>query len=138
MVFGAAVFVLRAILASLATDPIMLVAIAPLEGLGFACAFVGGVTVLASRLPASVGGTAQGLFSASTGLATIIGSVVGGTVAGAVGIHWMFAASAAIALAGAILLGYAVLGPRAGFRSARPPSGVAAAAPARGGRDVVG
>ena len=47
--------------------------------------FVGGVTVLAARLPMSLGGTAQGLFSASAGLATIIGSVVGGTIAGAWG-----------------------------------------------------
>jgi MFS family permease len=101
----------------------VLVLIAPLEGTGFACAFVGGVTVLAARLPTSLGGTAQGLFSASAGLATIFGSVVGGTIAGAVGIHGMFAASAAIALVGAIVLGYAVIGPRAGIgpaRSAQP------------------
>ncbi|MGZ8438047.1 MAG: MFS transporter, partial [Candidatus Limnocylindrales bacterium] len=65
MVLGAIVFTLRAILASVAMDPIVLVLIAPFEGLGFACAFVGGVTVLAARLPASLGGTAQGLFSAS-------------------------------------------------------------------------
>ena len=136
MVFGAAVFVLRAILASLATDPIMLVVIAPLEGLGFACAFVGGVTVLAARLPASVGGTAQGLFSASTGLATIFGSVVGGTVAGAVGIHWMFAASAGIALVGVIVLGYAVLGPHAGIGSARAPREATAITRAADAQDV--
>ncbi|MGZ8514440.1 MAG: MFS transporter [Candidatus Limnocylindrales bacterium] len=124
MVLGAIVFTLRAILASVAMDPIVLVLIAPFEGLGFACAFVGGVTVLAARLPASLGGTAQGLFSASAGLATIFGSVVGGTIAGAVGIHGMFAASGAIALVGAIVLGSAVLGPKAGIGPARSPSGV--------------
>jgi MFS family permease len=120
LVFGALVFVLRAALAAVAVDPLALVLIAPLEGLGFACVFVGGVTVLAARLPGSVGGTAQGLFSASAGLATIIGSVVGGTVAGAVGISGMFAASGAIALVGAIVVGYAVLGPRARIEPAQP------------------
>ena len=131
MVFGALVFMLRAALAAVAVEPLALVLIAPLEGLGFACAFVGGVTVLAARLPTSLGGTAQGLFSASAGLATIIGSVVGGTIAQAVGIHGMFAASGAIALVGAIVLGYAVLGPRAGIGRARetPPEPIAAASP---------
>jgi len=130
LVFGALVFVLRAALAAVAVDPLALVLIAPLEGLGFACVFVGGVTVLAARLPGSVGGTAQGLFSASAGLATIIGSVVGGTVAGAVGISGMFAASGAIALVGAIVVGYAVLGPRARIG---PPQPAEPASPASAG-----
>jgi PPP family 3-phenylpropionic acid transporter len=120
LVFGTLAFVVRAVLGAIATDPVALVLIAPLEGLGFACAFVGGVTVLASRLPASLGGTAQGLFSASAGLATIIGSVVGGTIAGAVGVPGMFAASAAIGLTGSVVIGYAVLGSRAGIGPAHP------------------
>lgn len=119
MVFGALVFTIRAVLAAIVTDPIALVLIAPLEGTGFACAFVGGVTVLAARLPASLGGTAQGLFSACAGLATIFGSVAGGTIAGAVGIPGMFAASGAIGLVGTIVLGYAVLGSQAGIGPAR-------------------
>ena len=119
VVFGALVFTLRTVLAAIAVDPLMLVLIAPLEGLGFACAFVGGVTVLAGRLPASLGGTAQGLFSASAGLATIAGSAVGGTIAGAVGISGLFAACAVIGLAGSIVLGHAVLGSRAGIGPAR-------------------
>lgn len=125
LVFGALVFTIRGVLAAVAIDPVALVLIAPLEGLGFACAFVGGVTVLAARLPTSLGGTAQGLFSASAGLATIIGSVVGGTIAGAVGIPGMFAACSAIGLTGSIVLGYAVLGPRAGIGPARTPSELA-------------
>lgn len=110
LVFGALVFSLRGLLGAITVDPIMLVLIAPLEGLGFACAFVGGVTVLAARLPTALGGTAQGLFSASAGLATIVGSVLGGTIAGAVGIAAMFAATAVIGLVGTIVVGYAILG----------------------------
>jgi PPP family 3-phenylpropionic acid transporter len=137
MVFGAVAFMLRAILASVVTDPLALVLIAPLEGTGFACAFVGGVTVLAARLPPSLGGTAQGMFSASAGLATIFGSVVGGTLAGAVGIPGMFAASGAIALVGTVVLGYAVLGSRAGIGPARSQPEVVPAASQLGGSDPV-
>ena len=63
------------LLAAIVVDPVALVLIAPLEGLGFACVFVGGVTVVAARAPAGLQGTAQGLFSASAGLATILGSI---------------------------------------------------------------
>jgi PPP family 3-phenylpropionic acid transporter len=111
VVVGAAAFALRALLASFATDPVALVLIGPLEGLGFACVFVGGVTVLAARAPAGLQGTAQGLFSASAGLATIIGSIGGGAVAGAVGIPGLFAVDAAFGLLGAALLALALLRP---------------------------
>lgn len=124
LVFGALAFATRALLGALAVDPVMLVLIAPLEGLGFACAFVGGVTVLSSRLPAALGGTAQGLFSASAGLATIVGSAIGGTVAGALGIPGMFAVCAAIGLVGTGVLGHAVLGPPAGIGPIRTDGGV--------------
>lgn len=119
LVFGAVVFALRSILAATATQPAALVLIAPLEGLGFACVFVGGVTVLAARLPPSLGGTAQGLFSASAGLATIIGSVAGGAIAGSLGIPGLFAACSVLGLVGAVAVGYAVLGSRAGIGPAR-------------------
>jgi len=111
VVAGAAAFALRAILAAFASDPIALVLIAPIEGLGFACVFVGGVTVLAARAPAGLQGTAQGLFSASAGLATIIGSIGGGAVAGALGIPGLFAVGAGVGLLGAVLLGLALLRP---------------------------
>lgn len=120
LVFGALVFALRSVLAAVATDSLGLVVIAPLEGLGFACVFVGGVTVLASRLPASLGGTAQGIFSASAGLATIVGSVVGGAIAGTVGIPGLLAASGVIGLLGAAVVGIAVLGSNARVGPPRP------------------
>lgn len=120
LVFGAVVFALRSVLAAMAAEPLALVLIAPLEGLGFACVFVGGVTVLAARLPASLGGTAQGLFSASAGLATIVGSVIGGAFAGALGISGLFAACGALGLLGAAAVGFAVLGSRAGIGAAQP------------------
>jgi PPP family 3-phenylpropionic acid transporter len=141
LVFGALMFTLRALLASLVADPVALVLIAPLEGLGFACTFVGGVTVLAARVPPSLNGTAQGLYSASAGLATIIGSTFGGLVAGAIGIPGMFATCAVIGLTGSIVLGSAVLGPRARIGPARSHPELAPSsprAPAPDGPDVGG
>jgi PPP family 3-phenylpropionic acid transporter len=109
LVAGALAMSLRATLAAAIGVPFGLVMIAPLEGFAFACVFVGGITVLARRVPASLGGTVQGLFSASAGLATIIGSVAGGAIAGAAGIPALFAACAALGLAGAGILSAAVL-----------------------------
>ena len=117
VVLGAMAFALRALFAALAPAPLALVAIAPLEGIAFAFVFVGGVTALARRAPTGLGATAQGIFSASAGLATIIGSIVGGLVAQAFGIPGLFAAGAALGFAGAGIIGVAVLGPR-GFEAA--------------------
>jgi PPP family 3-phenylpropionic acid transporter len=119
VVLGAMAFALRALFAALAQDPLALVIIAPLEGLAFAFVFVGGVTALAARAPTGMGGTAQGIFSASAGLATIIGSIVGGVVAQTLGIPGLFAACAALGLTGAGIIAIAVVGPRGFERAAR-------------------
>src|SRR4029079_8075057 len=108
LVVGTVSFVLRALLAALAVDPIILVAIAPLEGLGFLAVFVGGVTVLAARAPAGMGGTAQGLFSASAGFASIVGSFAGGAIAGVVGIAGLFAVCAGVGCVGTIVVAVAL------------------------------
>lgn len=126
LLLGAVAFALRAFLAALAVGPFGLVIIAPLEGLAFACVFVGGVTVLSARIPASLGGTAQGLFSASAGLATIIGSAAGGEIAGALGIPGLFAACGVLGLVGAAIVAVAVLGPR-GERMGTPAQPAAGA-----------
>ena len=112
VVAGAVMFAVRALLGAIVTDPIALVLIAPLEGLGFASVFVGGVTVVAARAPSGLQGTAQGLFSASAGLATIIGSIGGGAIAGALGIPGLFAVCAVVGLVGAAIVAAALLGPR--------------------------
>jgi MFS transporter, PPP family, 3-phenylpropionic acid transporter len=127
VVLGSLAFTLRALLSALAVDPTTLILIAPLEGLGFASVFVGGVTVLAARAPAGMQGTAQGLFSASAGLATIIGSIGGGTLAGALGIREAFLICSGVSLVGAGILAVALLGPRNTERIARParPAGPA-------------
>lgn len=112
VVLGALAFALRALLASVIADPVALVLIAPLEGVGFACVFVGGVTVLAARAPASLQGTAQGLFAGASGLATIIGSVAGGAIAEALDIPGLFRLCAVGGLIGTAIVALALLRPR--------------------------
>lgn len=121
LILGAIALGLRALLAALATDPVGLLTIAPLEGFGFAGVFVGGVTVLAARAPAGLVGTAQGLFAASAGLATIVGSIVGGGVAGAVGIPGLFATSGLVGLVGSAILAVALVGNQS-MDGAAPPA----------------
>jgi PPP family 3-phenylpropionic acid transporter len=111
VVIGSLAFALRGLLAALAVDPVALVLIAPLEGLGFASVFVGGVTVLAAHAPAGLQGTAQGLFAGCAGLATIIGSFAGGAIAGATSIAGLFMLGAGVSLAGTAIIAVALLGP---------------------------
>jgi PPP family 3-phenylpropionic acid transporter len=120
VVLGSIAFALRALLAAIVSDPVALVLIAPLEGLGFASVFVGGVTVIASRAPAGLGGTAQGLFSASTGLAAIIGAAFGGALAALFGISGLFLVCGVVSLVGTAIVGVALLGARNTSRIPRP------------------
>lgn len=109
LVVGAAAFAIRAAAAAAATDPVALVLIAPVEGVGFALFFVGGVTFVAHRAPASLAATAQGVYTAVSGLAAILGAALGGLVAGAAGIAAMFAACAAGGIAATLVVAFAAL-----------------------------
>jgi MFS family permease len=108
VIFGAFVFAGRALLAGMAQDPTMLVAIAVLEGLAFATFFVGGVTYIGSLAPTTLAGTAQGLFAATAGLATIVGSSLGGVVATAVTIPGLFIAVAVLHFIAALVVTFAI------------------------------
>jgi len=123
LVLGAMSFALRTGLSAFATDPLQLLAIAPLEGVGFACVFVGGVTVLAARAPAGTTGTAQGILTSGSGLATIIGSTVGGAIAAVIGIPGLFLICAAVSILGSAIIAIAIVLP------GRPDAGRGGAAP---------
>lgn len=111
LVLGAATFAVRAAAAALATDPTMLVLITPLEGVGFGLFFVGGVNFVAHRAPAGLAATAQGVYTASSGLAAIVGAGFGGFVAGAVTIPGLFAVGAAGGGLAAVVVAVAVRTP---------------------------
>lgn len=76
----------------------------------FGLFFVGGVGFVAARAPAGLAGTAQGIFSATTGLATILGTGAAGVIATAVTIPGLFIIAGAIGLLAAIVVAGAVRG----------------------------
>ena len=121
LVVGAVAFALRTGLSAFATEPWQLLAIAPLEGVGFACVFVGGVTVLASRAPSGTGGTAQGILTSGSGLATILGSTLGGVIAAAIGIPGLFVICAVVSVIGAGIIVAAIVRPSGPSHSTPAP-----------------
>lgn len=124
LVVGAVLFAVRAAIAAVATDPLLLVAISPIEGIAFGLFYVGGVTFVAERAPAGLAATAQGVFTAVAGLAAIVGSAAGGVVAGALEIEGLFAVSAAASTLAALVIALAVRG--AADPGARPSGPVTA------------
>ena len=115
LVTGGVLFAVRNVLAALAPSGVLLVAIAPIEGAAFGLFFVGGVGYIAARAPSGVAGTAQGLFSATTGLATIIGTGAAGMIASWLSIPGLFAVAAAVSAVAAIVVA-------GGVRGAVPPT----------------
>ncbi|HEX7472570.1 MAG TPA: MFS transporter [Candidatus Limnocylindrales bacterium] len=121
VILGTFTFALRALLAALARDPAALVAVSVLEGFSFACFFVGGVTYVSSLAPTTLAGTAQGLFAATAGLATIVGSSLGGVVADWITIPGLFAVAAGLHLVAAGVVTFAIRrGPGIRLRPAVP------------------
>ncbi|HET7726201.1 MAG TPA: MFS transporter [Candidatus Limnocylindrales bacterium] len=111
---GALAFTVRAAGWALTDDPLAMLAIAPLGGVGFALVYVGTVSFVAARVPPEVQATAQGLFS---GTAFSLGSIIGAAVAGAVvdplGIPALFGVGAIVAGVAAAWIGWIVMAPQA-------------------------
>jgi PPP family 3-phenylpropionic acid transporter len=95
MTVGVLAFALRALLAALAPDPHWLVAISPIEGIGFALVYVGSVTHVAGHTPPQLAATGQGLLGGTSGLAVVLGSGLAGLAVGPLGISGLFAVAAA-------------------------------------------
>lgn len=111
LLLGATAYAVRAGLAAASPDARFLIAIAPLEGLGYGLLFPGSVGFIAARAPSGLGATAQGVLSATFGLSAIVGSALGGIIAGTTSIDTMFAVAAAGGVAGAVLLALAARAP---------------------------
>jgi PPP family 3-phenylpropionic acid transporter len=112
LVTGSVIFAIRGLLAAAAPNADLLVAVSPLEGAGFALFFVGGVGYVAARAPAGLAGTAQGVFSATTGLAAITGTAIAGVIASALSIPGLFTAAGIMGLLAALVVAGAVRGSR--------------------------
>jgi MFS family permease len=103
------VFVTRAVIAALTTDPIVLVIASGINGIGFACFLVGGVTYVSRRAPPELAATAQSVFQGfGMGLGQIVASAGGGALAGAVTLPGLFLVSAAIGSAATGIVAAAV------------------------------
>jgi PPP family 3-phenylpropionic acid transporter len=112
LVAGAAAFTLRALALPLLTDPVLVALTMLLHGAGFGLLLVGGVTYVSRRAPPGTAATAQGVLTAVVfSLPMIVGPGLGGIAAGAWGLPVMFAISAGIGLAAAILMRVAVAEP---------------------------
>jgi MFS transporter, PPP family, 3-phenylpropionic acid transporter len=111
LLLGAAAYTVRAALAAASPSAGWLVAISPLEGLGYGLLFPGSVGFIAARAPSSLAATAQGVLSATFGLSAIVGSAVGGIIAATTSIETMFAVAAGGGVAGAVLLALAARAP---------------------------
>lgn len=104
LIAGSLFFALRALLSAIATEPWHLIAISPLEGIGYGLFFVGGVDYVARRAPHGLAATAQGLYSATNGLSAILGSAAGGAIAAATSIQGLFAVCGVLALVGTVAI----------------------------------
>jgi len=110
LVAAALAYVVRSTLFALTTDPVILVALTPLSGVGFALFQVGVVTYVARSAPTGVRATAQALFSGTAfSLGSIAGSTLGGQLAGLVGLGRLFGVAALGALIAAGVIWWAIV-----------------------------
>ena len=106
---GSLLFILRAVLWSISTTPLMFIAVTSLGGCGFALALVGTTSYIASRVPAQLLATSQALFGSTTfAFGAIAGSILAGQVANAYGLAAVYPVGGAVATVGAVLIGLAL------------------------------
>lgn len=100
-----AAYVLRAVGYSAATQPWQAVALQLLHGLTFSALWAAGVNFAGEVAPKGLGATAQGVFSSTLmGLGGISGAFIGGLLLDQLGGAGVFRVSAAIVMAGLLLL----------------------------------
>lgn len=104
LVLGAALFAVRALLTALATEPWVLVATSPIEGVAFGCFFISGVEHVGRHAPPGLSATAQGVYTATSGLAAILGSVLGGAIASATSLPILFGVAAGLGAVATLLV----------------------------------
>jgi MFS family permease len=92
-------------LVALAPSPILVVAAAPVGGVGFAFFYVGTVSYVARAAPPTVRAAAQGMFSGTAfNVGTIFGAVLAGQIGAALTLRGMFV----VAAIGTILASFVV------------------------------
>jgi PPP family 3-phenylpropionic acid transporter len=108
LVLGASLLALRSLLAALAQEPVLLVLIAPIEGVAWGTFFISSIDYVGRHAPAGLSATSQGVYTATNGLAAILGSALGGLIAEATSIAILFGLAAALGGLAAVLLAIAI------------------------------
>jgi MFS transporter, PPP family, 3-phenylpropionic acid transporter len=114
LVIGTAVFALRAVVLSLASDPFLAASTMALHGVAFALVLVGGVTFVSRHAPEATSATAQGILSATVfSVAMIIGPGIGSWVADQFGVPALFTMAWTTSVVAIPVIWLAVRSPRA-------------------------
>lgn len=104
LAFSFAVFAVRWLLLSFATQPTFALLTQLLNGLSFGASFVAGITYVNQRTPEGMGATAQAVYSTvAVGLASIAGSLVGGYLFDRLAYATFFRVLSAVAALGLVL-----------------------------------
>jgi MFS transporter, PPP family, 3-phenylpropionic acid transporter len=120
LVIGALAFAARTAAIALAPGPILVVAAAPIGGIGFAFFYVGTVSYIARAAPPSVRATAQGMFSGTAyNLGSILGAILAGQIGAAITLRGLFGVAAIGTLVAALVVWRAVVS--GGRRRPTPP-----------------
>jgi PPP family 3-phenylpropionic acid transporter len=113
LVVGSLAFAARTAAIALAPSPILIVAAAPIGGIGFAFFYVGTVSYVAEAVPPSIRATAQGLFSGTAfNVGAILGAVLAGQIGAALTLRGLFGVAAVGTTMAALVVWRAVVSDR--------------------------
>lgn len=109
LVAGAFFLMARSVVASLATNPELLLVASVFAGLGYALFLVAGVVYVSNHVPPELAATAQGIFQGvGSSLSQVTAAAAGGTIAAIAGIQGMFLVAAALGVGATIIVAIAV------------------------------
>jgi MFS family permease len=124
LVIGSLAFAARTAAIALAPSPILVVAAAPIGGIGFAFFYVGTVSYVAEAVPPSIRATAQGLFSGTAfNVGAIVGSVLAGQIGAALTLRGLFGVAAVGTILAALVVWRAVVSSGGRARDEASPLG---------------
>jgi len=109
LIAGSVFTAARAIVATFATDPAVLLAASVFGGLGYAFFAIGGTSYVSEHTPPQLAATAQGIFQGlGNSLAQVTAAAAGGALAAVAGVVGLFAISTLVGIMAAAILWVAV------------------------------
>ena len=109
LIAGSVFTAVRAIVATFATDPAVLLAASVFGGLGYAFFAIGGTSYVSEHTPPQLAATAQGIFQGvGNSLAQVTAAAAGGVLAAFAGVVGLFAISTLVGIMAATILWVAV------------------------------